>query len=375
MTKPVILIIDNSISTTGALKSILSVALDNMNDFEFHFVLPSKSSGKKIVSNNGFTKIVELPMVELKKSLLVVGLYVPLLIYNSILLNRYIRKHRVSIIHLNDIYNLLPIVMRLLGGGAPYVCHIRFLPNRFPKWLFNTWFKWHSRYSERIIAVSKATKNLLPINNKVEIVYDTLPHDEHHPALFQKQNDQFYFLYLSNFIQGKGQDFALDAFSAIHHKLPNWKLRFVGGDMGLKKNEVFKRVLQNRAVVLGIDQKIEWEVLTQDVEVEYKRADVVLNFSESESFSMICLESLYFGRPLIVTDSGGPAEIVINEKNGLLIPNRDVNAMSIAMERLATDGLKRQSFSKIARETVVTKFSKQNTSQRINQIYKSILSK
>ena len=64
----------------------------------------------------------------------------------------------------------------------------------------------------------------------------------------------------------------------------------------------------------------------------------MLNFSESESFSMTCLESLYYGTPLIATDSGGPAELFKHGESGHLVPNRDVQAMAKAWPFLHTAG-------------------------------------
>ena len=44
--KPVILIVENSIDVTGALKSITRTAYDLKGAFDFHFVIPKKSRGR-----------------------------------------------------------------------------------------------------------------------------------------------------------------------------------------------------------------------------------------------------------------------------------------------------------------------------------------
>lgn len=373
MNKPIILVIDNSISITGALKSIVNVALDNKHDFDFHFAIPTNSSAKDLLFKKGFTHVKELHMVELSKRPFTILSYMPLLFYNSIILNRYILYNKISVIHVNDIYNLIPVVIKLFNRKVAYFCHIRFLPNRFPVWLFNFWFKLHNYHCEQLIAVSERVKSLIPTKVNVEVIYDCLPHDDAYPMGIAKSDNRFCFLYLSNLIPGKGHDHALEAFSIVHREIPNWRLRFVGSTMGLESNDKYHQLLKNKAVEMGIIEKIEWAALTQDVELEYKRADIVLNFSESESFSMTCLEALYYGRPLIATNSGGPAEIVENEVNGLLIPNKDIGAMAKAMRKLAIDEGTRNSLAKLARESVSVKFSKQNTSERINLLYKSIL--
>ena len=127
------------------------------------------------------------------------------------------------------------------------------------------------------------------------------------------------------------------------------------------------------ATALEIDSKIEWVPFTDDVELEYKRADIVLNFSESESFSMTCLEALYFGRPLIATDCGGPAEIIDHLVTGILVPNRNVAAMANAMVELANDVDLRIKMSDRAPIVVREKFGKEQTSDRLQEIYESVL--
>src|SRR5262249_12329959 len=139
-----------------------------------------------------------------------------------------------------------------------------------------------------------------------------------------------------------------------------WKLRFVGSDMGLSKNKSYKLSLEERARDLGIFEKTEWLGFTEEVEQEYKAADIMLNFSESESFSITCLESLFYGRPVIATDCGGPAEIIDHQETGLLVPNRSVAEMANSMLLLALDTKSRIHMGLRARKIVREKFSVSN---------------
>jgi L-malate glycosyltransferase len=376
ISKPRILVIENSIEVTGALKSITRTAYDLKEFFDFQFILPKKSRGRSWVEKLGLTTIHELPMLEISKRFLSLVFYLPLLALNSIRLYVIVRRENISLIHVNDLYNLLPVLLRFAGVQVPYLCHIRFMPDRFPKWLFNFWFQLHLRYASYIVVVSQSLKNMLPDHPKLVLVHNELPIGERYSDLVMPKNQPAkYFLYLSNIIEGKGQNYALEVFAKIHLKLPGWKLRFVGSDMGLKKNRMYKVKLKDRAEVLGIAEKIEWAEFTDDVEKEYKNADIVLNFSESESFSITCLEALYFGRPLIATDCGGPAEIIDNMKSGWLVKNKDLNEMEEAMLSLATNEGLLESFSVEGRIRSREKFSLENTSFRLRDLYNSVLVK
>lgn len=139
--------------------------------------------------------------------------------------------------------------------------------------------------------------------------------------------------------------------------------------MGLKKNKDYVNFLKQKAEKLNIGGKIEWVGFTKDVEWEYKQATIVLNFSESESFSITCLEALYYGKPLIASDCGGPGEIIDNGITGILVSNRDGNSMAEAMKGLALAKSKREKMGLAARYAVREKFSAEKTSFRLKAIY------
>ncbi len=373
--RPVVLIIENSIAVTGALKSITRTAYDLKDTFDFRFVIPKNSTGRFWIEGKGFSVIYELPMMELSKRLSSLLLYLPFLTLNAFRLRKIVRREKAAIIHVNDLYNLLPVVLRLFGNKTPYVCHIRFLPNRFPSCLFNFWLKLHLYYASRLVAVSKSVLGMLPYHAKLIVIHNELPVEERFAEriLPIAHKPPYTFLYLSNFMVGKGQNFALEAFAKVHVDLPDWRLRFVGGDMGLAKNRQYKLELRERAKSLGLLESIDWMGFTEEVEREYKQADIVLNFSESESFSITCLEALYFGSPVIATDCGGPSEIIDDRQTGILVANRNSDAMAMAMKELALDEELRVALSTRAKEAVRVKFSIENTSLKLKEVYMSVL--
>lgn len=372
--RPSVLIIDNSTYVTGALKSIVRTAIDLQNDFSFHFILPNKSKGRSFIEQAGFYSIYEIPMYELSRRPFSWIYYCPMLLFNAIKVKRIIKEQTISLIHNNDLYNLIPVILKLIGIKMPYLCHIRFLPEKFPKLLFFTWFRVHSVFAWRIIAVSHFLSNLLPQSKKVIVIHDQLPIGEKYPNFQGGENEYIKLLYVANFIRGKGHEYALRAFLKLHNLYPNCRLRFVGGDMGLSKNREFRNELQQFCKINLLESKVEWAEFTENVEAEYKQADIVLNFSESESFSMTCLEALFFGRALIATDCGGPSELIESGKTGFLVPKYDINAMTTIMEKLILDSDLRSSLGKNARINVRKKFDIHKTSHLIRNCYKELLS-
>ena len=143
--------------------------------------------------------------------------------------------------------------------------------------------------------------------------------------------------------------------------------------MGLEKNKEFKKQLIERTQRLHLESQIEWHDFAEKISEEYLNAAIVLNFSESESFSLTCLEAMFYGRPVIATRSGGPSEIIDHNESGILVDVKDVEAMASALEELISSPEKREQMSRLAYERVRLKFSYQNTIGRLGEVYKAAI--
>ena len=373
MNKPRILILENSPAVTGAFKSILGAAECLQSKFIFYFVIQKGSSARRELERSGIQKIVEWRMVEIRKHILAILLYLPVLVINSLRLKTTVRLNNINLVHVNDLYNLIPPVARMLGSRTPYVCHVRFMPDNFPRLLFNFWVRIHLRFAERIVVVSEVLRRRLPQDEKIVMIHDGFLFRKLNVEVADARLTDSIFLYPANIIRGKGQDLAIEAFRRIHARLPGWKLRFIGGSMGLGKNQRYFMELKRMVDSYGLKEKIEWAGFTEDVETEYKNGDIVLNFSKLESFSMTILEALSYGRAVIATDSGGPGEIIRDGETGVLVRNGDVGAMADAMYKLACNADLRKQFGRMGQKSALENFNLEDTSQRLSAIYMSHL--
>ena len=371
--RPTVLIIENSVDTTGAFNSIFNYACYAQTDYRFLFILPQNNQLVSRVSQAGFA-VETLPFREISKNPVNLLLYFPTLIINAIRLKKIAREHQVSIVHVNDFYNLVGVMAKAIGGKFALLTHVRFMPNRFPTLLVKFWMSLNLAYSEYIICVSQAVKRCLSDHAKLRVIYDGLASFPSEPMYQERnKNDGVRLLYLAHYIPGKGQDIALKAFAKAYEQNPNLSLRFVGGDMGLKKNQQYKGYLKQRAKALGIHPVVEFSGATSNAAKELQQADIFLNFSESESFSMTCLEALAHGVPLIATDSGGPAELFEHGKSGCLVPNQGTEAGAEAILLLAKDEQLRYRFSESSIQYVRCKFSRENTFGKLANLYAKVV--
>jgi L-malate glycosyltransferase len=334
-----ILHIETSIAFTGGFKSLLNFCLHSRNNIHSVVILKKGSANKGILEQNGI-KVYELPLIEISKRLSDIFLYFPFLILNSWRIRRIAKTEKTDILHSNDLYCMaLHMTKYLFFLKNPLIVHIRMMPASFPHLIYQIWRFINVHLADQLVGVSFAVKKSYGNPENMEVVYDVDTGPEKHPDYQYsfKKDRPFNFINLANYIYGKGQDLALDAFEILIRRNPNVTLTFVGGDMGMSKNIVYKNKLIDQVVKMKLTDKIFFEDFVQDVEVKLKKYDASLNFSYSESFSQVSYESLRYGIPFISSDCGGPAELFVNGDSGLLAKNKSVDEMAEAMYQLSTD--------------------------------------
>jgi glycosyltransferase involved in cell wall biosynthesis len=326
-------------------------------DFNVEIVLPRSSTLLPVVLAAGVV-CHTLPMSEIGRTWPRLLRYLPVLLANTIRLQRLLRSRQIDVLVINDYYNLLGVMAKATGWRGQLLTMVRLMPLNQHRVLNRVWTALALRFSDNVVAVSKAVARQLPASDKVQVVYDPKCFDEHHPVKSAGQtNDVVHCLYLANYIAGKGQLQGLQAFAQAYGQNHALRLRFVGNDMGLEKNRALKASLELAAVQMGLGDVVTCDGYSNDVELDIKRADIVLNFSESESFSHTCLEACAFGRPIIATRCGGPEEIIRDSVSGLLVPVGSVMRMTEAILQLAQNADLRRSMGLAGASIVRDRFS------------------
>ena len=234
---PVILIVDNSRAVTGALNAMRHATGPLRPGMAFEYVLPTGSTGRAVLEADGYV-VHELPFTEISRRKADLLLYVPMLLLNGWRLRRLALTRNASLIHLNDFYNLTGYVARLFSlGQLRVLTHVRFLPQTLPQPLARTW-RWLAEHAaQQVLCVSEAVRSYFaPDPVRIRTTYDPLPArgEKLPPYQVAGESDRpLRLLYLSNYIRGKGQNLALEAFRIAHARHPNLRLHFVGEDMGM----------------------------------------------------------------------------------------------------------------------------------------------
>ena len=373
--KPVVLIVENGFAFTGAFKAALQVVEDLQGDFNFIFVIPRKSKQASILEEKGIN-YYSLPFVELRFKARNIILYLPMLIMNSISLMQIIRRERVKLIHANDLYNLAVLLPKIIYPKLKLITYVRLLPGYIPTYVYKWMLLLHAKTADALVAVSKAVEKAVNIP-KALVLYDRPPNKEFFPVRYNLVNKDGFIslIYLGNYIEGKGQNYAVEAFIEAIKEIDNLCMVMVGSEMGIDKNKHYKEKLKERIAKVGLSKKVIFKDFIQSPEEELKKHQILLNFSDSESFSFTCLEASYYGLPVIATDSGGPSEIVEHNATGVIVKKGDIKEMTKAIVLLAKDEQKRIQFGERARQLVRDKFSYGQTSGQVYQLYTKLLAK
>ena len=85
----------------------------------------------------------------------------------------------------------------------------------------------------------------------------------------------------------------------------------------------------------------------------YASADIFVFPSTTDTFGNVILEAQACGVPVVVSDSGGPKELVDDKTNGLITKSHDVDDLADAIRALVTNPALRERMGKSARASVI----------------------
>ncbi len=131
----------------------------------------------------------------------------------------------------------------------------------------------------------------------------------------------------------KGLHYLAQAASVLEEDIPNLDIRVAGG----LPPEVLNHPVAKSLNFLG-------KLTSEQMKEEYLSADMFVLPSLSEGFAGVVAEAIGAGCPVVVTnESGSP---IVHEREGLIVPSANVDALADAIRMLITDRQLRDECSK-----------------------------
>ncbi len=148
-------------------------------------------------------------------------------------------------------------------------------------------------------------------------------------------------LFVGRFDSIKGGDLVLRTFAKLAETNPDLTLTFIGPDQGLKSEngtvhfeEFFE---QNFDPELRARVDYPGQMSHGDLMALRTSHYLTLIAAQYDTMGYMLLEPMSLGCPLVTTAVGGIVEVIEDERNGLLIPSQDLDAMVNACQRLLDD--------------------------------------
>jgi len=232
-----------------------------------------------------------------------------------------------------------------------------------------------TRVFVRSASLQRAVVELGCDEHKIDIVRTGIPLQEfpfrerEFPA-----NGEWHFLQASRLVQKKGIATTLHAFTDFLAHYPNAMLTIAGEGPMLRELQELTRKLKiaNHVNLPGF-------VAPERLREIYYASHIFLHPSETgsdgnqEGIPNSMLEAMATGLPVFATDHGGIPEAIENGISGILVPERDHEALSRALVESVKD---RQLLERLARsgaQAVAQKFDQQNQIHRLEEIYLGML--
>lgn len=197
----------------------------------------------------------------------------------------------------------------------------------------------------------------------------TLPEIQAEAAKLRKP-EVFTFIAIGRLVGDKGINELVAAFSRLNRELPATCLILVGP----QEKELDPL---SPATLLEIESNPAIEAVGNQADVRpwLIAADCHVLASYREGFPNVVIEAGAMGLPQIVTDINGANEIIINGRNGVIVPPKNADAIHASMSRMATDPAFRSVLAANARSLIASRYEQTYVRRCLYDFYHEILNK
>ncbi|MBI3830730.1 MAG: glycosyltransferase family 4 protein [Planctomycetes bacterium] len=180
---------------------------------------------------------------------------------------------------------------------------------------------------------------------------------------------------IGSWVPWKRHELFLEALARVRKTVPDAMGLLVGSDL-FHQNASYGDFLDSRAHALGLGEDALL-VLQQreDIPDLLAAADLLVSPSDREPFGRVLAEAGAAGLPVVVTDSGGKAEIVKHGETGILVPPGDPEALARACMELLADPERRRRMGENAMVRISELFNVRRTAEEIAALYEQVAKK
>ena len=173
---------------------------------------------------------------------------------------------------------------------------------------------------------------------------------------------------MGRIVRDKGINELVSAFDRLHKEHPDTRLVLVGA-----REDNLDPVAPQTIERINLEDGIEAVGSQKDVRPFYAQADALVFPSYREGFPNVVIEAGAMDLPSIVTDINGSREIIIDGKNGVIIPSKDEDALYQAMKQFVEHPDEVAKMASQARPLVASRYEQGYVRQCLYDFYHEIL--
>ncbi|AEH06042.1 glycosyltransferase family 4 protein [Methanothermococcus okinawensis] len=236
----------------------------------------------------------------------------------------------------------------------------------FVKFPYKYYNKFWIKYVDKIIVPSKFTYNKVRVWYKKDnlfIVKLGVNIDEYHPVNIKKEKA---FVFVGAQKERKGVTYLILAFDKLVKEYPDVKLYMVG-----KKSEKYYNFVKNHNLHENIifTGEVNHNELLEYYSKSFAHVLPSINTKNAfEGFGLVHLEANACGIPSIGSLGTANEEVIVDEYNGFLCPQKDVKCLYERMKTLLED---KQLYSKMCKNSL--KYAKEHTWGKTAENFKRIM--
>ena len=176
-------------------------------------------------------------------------------------------------------------------------------------------------------------------------------------------------LCLGRIISYKGFDLVIKAFSHVVKKYPECILVIVGQDEGYMGD--LKKIVEE----FNLSGKVYFPgpLYGEEKIAAYQAADVFVHSSMIESFGLVVIEALMCDSPVIVADSVGVCDLILEYNAGVVVPFGDVKVLANAINERLNDLEGNEYMVKNGQKMSRDLLNWANVAQQTEKIYQQVI--
>ena len=132
--------------------------------------------------------------------------------------------------------------------------------------------------------------------------------------------------------------------------------------------------LKKLTVDLGIEENVIFTGAVPDVADYYYLSDLLVLPSNHEGRAIVLIEAMACGKPVISTDVGGTRDVIVDGKNGFIVPLGDSDAISQKIILLLSNPKKMISMGEIGQEFVIKTQDIKKNAYMLREIFDKTIS-